>query len=109
MAVDRIEYFEKYLDSKPNDEFARYALAMEYGKVGRNDEAIENYRRLIDLNPDNVPAYHQLGILLQKLERFEEAKARLEEGLAAASRTGNSHAKSEIQALLDEIDLQIDQ
>jgi hypothetical protein len=40
---------------------------------------------------------------LAKLGRNDEAIARLKEGLAAAQRTKNAHAASEMQALLDEL------
>ncbi len=40
---------------------------------------------------------------LAKLARIDEARARLDAGLAAAQRTGNSHAASEMQAMLDEL------
>jgi hypothetical protein len=34
---------------------------------------------------------------------MDEAKTRLEAGMAAAERTGNAHAASEMQGMLDEI------
>ena len=56
------------------------------------------------MNPDYVPAYQMSAQLLLKLGRTQDAKARLEAGLAAASRTGNTHATSEMQAMLDDLD-----
>jgi hypothetical protein len=42
---------------------------------------------------------------LAKAERFDEARARLEQGIASARRTGNQHALSEMQAMLDDLEL----
>jgi hypothetical protein len=40
---------------------------------------------------------------LLKLGRTAEARQRLTDGLAAAARTDNAHAASEMQAMLDDI------
>jgi len=41
---------------------------------------------------------------LAKAERTAEAIARLKSGIACAARTGNRHALSEMQSMLDELD-----
>jgi hypothetical protein len=41
---------------------------------------------------------------LQKDGRSDEARTRLQAGLAACERSGNAHAASEMQAMLDELD-----
>jgi hypothetical protein len=40
---------------------------------------------------------------LVKAGRLDEAKVRLQAGLAACERTGNSHAASEMTAMLEDI------
>jgi hypothetical protein len=40
---------------------------------------------------------------LQKAGRGDEASERLRAGLAACERSGNAHAASEMQAMLDEL------
>jgi hypothetical protein len=42
---------------------------------------------------------------LQKAERNDEAKALLQQGIAAAQKTGNRHAESEMQAMLDQLEI----
>jgi hypothetical protein len=42
---------------------------------------------------------------LAKADRTDEAKTRLAQGIACARRTGNQHALSEMQAMLDELGL----
>ena len=93
------------LTANPNDSFARYGLAMEYLGQGNSDAALAEFRKTTDTNPDYVPAYQMSGQTLAKLHRNDDAKARLQAGLAAAERTSNSHAASEMQALLDELEL----
>jgi hypothetical protein len=40
---------------------------------------------------------------LAKAERIEEAKRMLVDGIASARRTGNTHAQSEMSAMLEDL------
>jgi len=93
------------LTANPADSFARYGLAMEHLSQNNPDKALEQFAATIQHNPDYVPAYQMSGQTLAKLHRNDEAKQRLTEGIAAAARTNNHHAASEMQALLDELEL----
>ena len=93
------------LQQNPSDSFARYGLAMAHLSDGDSDAALKEFAVTIQHNPDYVPAYQMSGQTLAKLHRSDEARQRLTEGLAAAQRTGNRHAASEMQALLDELEL----
>lgn len=93
------------LAANPNDSFARYGLAMELLGQGDSEAALTEFQKTTDANPDYVPAYQMSGQTLAKLHRTDEAKTRLQSGLAAAERTRNGHAASEMQALLDELEL----
>lgn len=101
--MDKIAMLSEILAANPADSFARYGLAMAYAAEGRSDEALAEYTTATDGNPDYVPAYQMSAQLLLKLHRTDEARARLEAGLAAAARTGNTHAASEMQAMLEDL------
>ena len=92
------------LAQNPSDSFARYGLAMEHLGGGNTDAALEEFAETTRHNPDYVPAYQMAGQTLAKLHRVDDAKQRLRDGLLAAQRTGNRHATSEMQALLDELE-----
>ena len=91
------------LTQNPADSFARYGLAMAYASDGRSDEALKQFGTIIEKDADYVPAYQMSAQQLLKAGRTEEAHARLVAGLAACDRTGNSHAASEMQAMLDDL------
>ena len=91
------------LSQNPADAFARYGLAMAYASEGRAEEALAEFDRTIAMTPDYVPAYQMSAQQLLKAGRVDDARARLEAGLATAGRTGNGHAASEMQGMLDEI------
>ncbi len=92
------------LQQNPADSFARYGLAMAHLSGGNTDAALTEFATTTQLNPDYVPAYQMSAQTLAKLNRSSEAIDRLQAGLAAASRTGNTHAASEMQALLDDLE-----
>jgi predicted Zn-dependent protease len=103
--MDKIAALNEILQLDPTNAFARYGLAMEHTSQGNTDLALTEFASLIQHNPDYVPAYQMSAQTLAKLGRTDEAISRLKEGLAASQRTGNAHAASEMEALLD--DLQI--
>jgi tetratricopeptide (TPR) repeat protein len=103
--MDKIAMLTEILQANPADSFARYGLAMGHLSQNHPDKALEEFALTIQHNPDYVPAYQMSGQTLAKLHRNDEAIATLKSGLAATQRTGNRHAASEMQALLDELEL----
>ncbi len=91
------------LEQNPTDAFTRYGLAMAQASEGNYDQALAEYATILEHAPDYVPAYQMSAQLLLKLSRPDEALTRLQSGIAAAKRTGNAHAESELQAMLDDL------
>jgi predicted Zn-dependent protease len=91
------------LAQNPNDAFARYGLAMEYSNAGKVELALDEFGKLLAANPDYTAGYFMAAQTLARAERIDEAKQMLTGGIAAAQRTRNAHAQSEMQAMLDEI------
>lgn len=103
--MDKVPILKEILEQNPNDSFARYGLAMEYVGQGSPESGLEEFDRLISLNPDYTAAYFMSAQTLVSCQRPDEAKEKLRAGIASAIRTGNSHAQSEMQAMLDDLDL----
>jgi predicted Zn-dependent protease len=101
--MDKIAMLSEILQQNPKDAFARYGLAMAYAGEGKTEDALREFATTTDHNPDYVPAYQMSAQTLVKAGKFDEARARLQAGLAACERTGNTHAASEMGAMLDEI------
>lgn len=101
--MDKIASLKEILTAAPTDPFARYGLAMAYAAEGNTDQALAEYTTILERNPDYVPAYQMSAQTLLRLGRTEEATSRLHEGIAATQRTGNAHAQSEMQAMLDDL------
>ncbi len=94
---------EEFAAAHPNDAFALYGLAMECAKSGESDAAIAHFQKLLAAHPDYVAGYFHYGQLLTRLLRNDEARQILAAGIAAAGRTGDQHAGSEMQAALDSL------
>lgn len=103
--MDKIAMLSEILEQNPKDAFARYGLAMEYAGRGATDESMAEFDRLLEEHPDYTAGYFMAAQTLAKAGRTTEAKGRLTEGIASARRTGNGHAQSEMQAMLDDLEL----
>ena len=99
--MDRVAMLKEILAENPNDAFARYGLAMEYANTGDPTTALVEYEKIVELNPEYVPAYQMAGQLVMNLGRDTDARSWFERGIAAARRAGNQHAESEMQGMLD--------
>jgi len=91
------------LSQNPDDAFARYGLAMEYSNSGEVVRAIEEFTKLLSSHPDYTAGYFMAAQTLSKANRVDEAKKMLVDGISSARRTGNTHAQSEMTAMLDEL------
>ncbi len=101
--MDRIAMLTEILAGNPADAFARYGLALEYSKTGQTERAMEEFKILLEKNPDYTPGYFMAAQTLATAGRTEEAKRMLVDGIASARRTGNQHAQSEMTAMLEEL------
>src|SRR4249919_1650336 len=99
--MDRVAMLNEILSQNPGDAFARYGLAMEYSKTGEVERALEEFGKLLSTHPDYTAGYFMAAQTLATANRLDEAKKMLVDGISSARRTGNSHAQSEMTALLD--------
>jgi len=59
-----IEKLEKVMEERPNDPKGWLLLARAYTKLGEVNKAIEAYRRVVKLDPDNIRAAMAMGGLM---------------------------------------------
>ncbi|MGI6455695.1 MAG: tetratricopeptide repeat protein [bacterium] len=100
----RMELLQEMVDQDPNDDFARYGLALELKKSGHVDGALAQLNELIARHPNYVPAYFMSGQYLAEEDRIEEAKLRLQQGIEVAERVGDRHAHAEMQDYLESLE-----
>lgn len=99
----RRQLLEEFVAQKPDDAFSRYGLAMECMNSGDPSAADVHFRALIERNADYIPSYLMYGQLLARESRNDEARQVLSNGMAAATKKGDDHARSEMETLLGEL------
>ncbi len=99
----RKEQILDMLAANPTDPELLYFLAMEHQSDGESDAALKCFQEVVATAPDYVPSYVQLGQLLTRLEREDEAKHVYHRGIAAAKKKGDRHAADEMEAFLDSL------
>ena len=102
--MDKIASLKEILAQDPKNSFARYGIAMELAARGDTDAALAEFSTLLANDPNYTAAYFMAAQTLANVGRNPEAIERLKAGVACATRTGNNHALSEMQAMLDELD-----
>ena len=100
--TDRLAYLERLAETGKLDAFARYALAMEYRRAGRSEEALHVFADLREQDPSYLPMYLMAGQLLLQMQAFDEARTWLERGLKLARDKQDAKAASEIERALSE-------
>src|SRR5438309_11361139 len=101
--MNRIEILNGFLKENPNDSFSRYALALEYAKLGQNDDALREFETVKTSDPQYLATYYQLGQLYQTLAQKHEAEKTFRTGITVASKAGDEHTKRELAAALETI------
>ena len=101
--MDKVAALSAILEHNPSDAFARYGLAMAYAADGNELQALAEYSTILSHTPEYVPAYQMSAQLLLKTGRVEEARSRLVDGVDIAEKSGNAHAASEMQTMLDDL------
>jgi tetratricopeptide (TPR) repeat protein len=96
----RREMLEQFVSEKPSDAFARYGLALECVKLGDDPAATQHFQQLLQAHPQYVAGYYQFGQLLARLGRLDEARKLLSDGIIVAQKSGDMHARDEMQAAL---------
>jgi predicted Zn-dependent protease len=103
-SIDKIAGLKEIIALDPKNSFARYGIAMELAKGGSVDEAMAEFNTILANDPDYTAAYFMAAQTLTSAGRTSEAIERLKAGISCAARSGNRHAMSEMQGMLDELD-----
>ena len=90
-----VEALHRALELDPRFIKAHDNLGLCYEALGKNEEAMRSYEQAVRLNREAKPASPwpplNLGLLLAKLDRLEEAEALFRESLRADSRFPQGH------------------
>jgi len=96
--MSRREQLEAMLADDPTDQFLRYGLALDLESAGENERSLELLRGL--QREKYIAAFFMAGQQLTSLDRIDEARSVLRDGIAAADQGGDTHAAGEMREYL---------
>lgn len=102
--MNKIAGLKEILALDPKNSFARYGIAMELSNLGETEAALAEFDTLLANDPEYTAAYFMAAQTLAGAGRKTEAIERLKAGINCAARNGNSHALSEMQDMLGELE-----
>jgi Fe-S cluster biosynthesis and repair protein YggX len=97
---DRIVQFRKMASDDPDNELGHFRLGQLLMEDGQLEEAVQSFRRTLELSPHFSKVYQLLGACLSKLNRQPEAIQVLREGFAIADARGDNIPRDEMVKLL---------
>ena len=98
--MNRREKIEAMLADDPQDTFLRYSLAMELRSEGEHEPSLQIFGELIKASPPHVQAFFMSAQLLADIDRIDEAREKLRDGIEQARAQDDSHAAAEMSELL---------
>ena len=101
--MERIEKLKEFLKANPADSFAQHALALEYIKLGNDQEAKKLFEDILNREPAYVGTYYHLAKLLERNNRVDEAIKVYVKGMEEAKKAGESHAYGELRGAYEEL------
>jgi tetratricopeptide (TPR) repeat protein len=100
----RLEQLQKMLEKQPNDSFLLYGIAMEYKKSDQLDDALKMLSKVSEVDPGHGYAWFQAGQIQESRGDLAAAKSAYQAGIVAAAKSGDSHARSELEGALSMIE-----
>lgn len=101
--MSRVDTLNEFLRDDPDNSFSRYALAMEYAKLGNKDDAIREFETVKENDPDYVATYYQLAKTLERAGRADDAAETYRVGITVATRVGDNHTREELTTALESL------
>ena len=76
---------------------------MELEKEGEHDASLTKLTELMEEDTPYVPAFFMAGQQLARLDRLDDAKSVLRNGIDQAQQSGDSHAAAEMSEFLQNL------
>ena len=98
--TNRIELINEMLQKEPNDPFLNYALALEYVKCDKGDQAIGLIEKILKKDANYLGAYYQLGKLYEESDQLDKAIRIYQKGMKIAEDQAHEKTIGELSEAL---------
>jgi len=97
---DRIAQFRKMANDDPTNELGHYRLGQLLAEAGEHEQAVQSFRRTLELSPHFSKVYQLLAQSLQALGQRDEAVQVLKDGFKVADERGDRMPRDEMGRML---------
>ena len=101
--MDRIVKLKEFLTVNPADSFVQHAMALEYIKLGNDEQGRVLFEEILNREPGYIGSYYHLAKLLERNDETDEAIKWYEKGMAEAKKAGDNHAFGELRGAYEEL------
>jgi Tfp pilus assembly protein PilF len=101
--VDKILKLKEFLEANPHDSFVQHAMALEYIKLGNDEQARALFEEILNREPGYIGSYYHLAKLLERNDKTNEAINVYEKGMEEAKKSGDNHAFGELRGAWEEL------
>ena len=95
-----MQSLQRMLQKEPDDLFLLYAIALEHMKASEFAHAVAYLERVLKKDPLYCVAYQQMAQVHELAGDVAAAQKAYQDGIAAAGRKGDLHAKEEMESAL---------
>jgi predicted Zn-dependent protease len=97
---ERMQSLQRMLQKEPDDLFLLYAIAMEHKKASEFADSLRYLERVVNKDPLYCVAYQQAAQVHELAGDVAAAKEAYADGIAAAAKKGDLHAREEMEGAL---------
>ena len=101
--MERISKLKAFLAENPADSFLKHALALEYIKLGNDEQARDLFEEIINREPGYIGTYYHLAKLQERLGETDKAVQVYKQGMEEAMKAGDNHAYGELKGAYEEL------
>lgn len=105
--MDKLEQLKQLQAETPNEPFLLFAIAKEYANRSLWTESLVYFNQLAATDPDYVGMYLHWGRVWESLGDLPQAQHIYKNGIEIANRVGDFHAKAELMAAFQELQLDL--
>ena len=107
--MDRISKLKEYMKTAGKDSFLQHALALEYIKVGNDEEAKKLFNEILKREPTYVGSYYHLGKLLERIGDPKKAMRVYARGMEVAQACDDHHSYTELRVAYEDVEDELEQ
>jgi len=100
---DRITQFRKMANDDPDNELGHFRLGQLFMEAGQFEDAVQSFRRTLELSPHFSKVFQLLATCLLKLDKRADAVQVLQQGFGVADERGDNMPRDEMAKMLKEL------